>query len=94
MTNVIRHAEAKSVRVALVQEEENILLVVEDDGIGFSECGLSNSLGSLGLLGMKERAQFCGGDVQITSSPGKGTTVTVRVPVDTPRDKKEQTCTS
>jgi PAS domain S-box-containing protein len=94
MTNVIRHAQAKSVRVALVQEEENILLVVEDDGIGFSESGLLNTLGSLGLLGMKERAQFCGGDVQISSSPGKGTTVTVRVPVDTPRDKKEQTCTS
>jgi PAS domain S-box-containing protein len=94
MTNVIRHAQAKSVRVALVQEEENILLVVEDDGIGFSESGLSNTLGSLGLLGMKERAQFCGGDVQISSSPGKGTTVTVRVPVDTPRDQREQMCTS
>jgi PAS domain S-box-containing protein len=89
MTNVIRHAQAKSVRVALVQEEENILLVVEDDGID-----LSNTLGSLGLLGMKERAQFCGGDVHIFSSPGKGTTVTVRVPVDIPRDKREQICTS
>jgi PAS domain S-box-containing protein len=94
MTNVIRHAQAKSVRVALVQEEENILLVVEDDGIGFCESGLSNTLGSLGLLGMKERAQFCGGDVQISSTPGNGTTVTVRVPVDTPREKREQTCTS
>jgi signal transduction histidine kinase len=94
MTNVIRHAQAKSVRVALVQEEENILLVVEDDGIGFSESDLSNTLGSLGLLGMKERAQFCGGDVHIFSSPGKGTTVTVRVPVDIPRDKREQICTS
>jgi PAS domain S-box-containing protein len=94
MTNVIRHAQAKSVRVALVQEEENILLVVEDDGIGFSESDLSNTLGSLGLLGMKERAQFCGGDVQISSFPGKGTTVTVRVPIDTPRAQREQTCTS
>jgi signal transduction histidine kinase len=72
LTNVIRHAQAKSVRVALCQEEESILLVVEDDGIGFSESGLSNSLGSLGLLGMKERAQFCGGDVHISSSPGNG----------------------
>jgi PAS domain S-box-containing protein len=94
MTNVIRHAQANSVTVDLVQEEENILLVVKDDGIGFCESGLSNALGSLGLLGMKERAQFCGGDVQVSSSPGNGTTVTVRVPVDTPRDKKEQTCIS
>ncbi len=94
MTNVIRHAQAKSVRVALVQEEENILMVVEDDGIGFSESCLSNTLGSLGLLGMKERAQFCGGDVQISSSPGNGTTVTVRVPVDIPRTQRSETCTS
>jgi len=94
LTNVIRHAQAKSVRVALCQEEESILLVVEDDGIGFSESGLSNTLGSLGLLGMKERAQFCGGDVHISSSPGNGTTVTVRVPVDTPRAERIETCVS
>ena len=94
LTNVIRHAQAKSVRVSLCQEDENILLVVEDDGIGFCESDLSNSLGSLGLLGMKERAQFCGGDVQISSSPGNGTTVTVRVPVDTPGAERKQTCTS
>jgi PAS domain S-box-containing protein len=94
LTNVIRHAQATSVRVDLVQEDENILLVVEDDGIGFCESGLSNTLGSLGLLGMKERAQFCGGDVQISSSPGNGTMVTVRVPVDTPRAERSETCTS
>jgi PAS domain S-box-containing protein len=94
LTNVIRHAQATSVRVALCQEEESILLVVEDDGVGFSEAGLSNSLGSLGLLGMKERAQFCGGDVHISSSPGNGTTVTVRVPVDVSRAERSEVCTS
>jgi signal transduction histidine kinase len=73
------------VRASLVQEDESILLVVQDDGIGFCESELSNTLGSLGILGMKERAQFCGGNVQIKSSPGNGTTVTVRVPVDIPR---------
>jgi PAS domain S-box-containing protein len=94
LTNVIRHAQAKSVCIALTQEDENILLVVEDDGIGFCKSGLSNSLGSLGLLGMKERAQFCGGDVQIFSSPGNGTKVTVRVPVDTPRAERSEPCIS
>jgi PAS domain S-box-containing protein len=94
LTNVIRHAQAKSVRVALCQEDGDILLVVEDDGIGFNPSGLSNSLGSLGLLGMKERAQFCGGDVQISSSSGSGTTVTIRVPLDTPRSEREQICIS
>jgi PAS domain S-box-containing protein len=94
LTNVIRHAQAKSVRVDLCQEDGNILLVVEDDGIGFCESGLSNSFGSLGLLGMKERAQFCGGEVQISSSPGNGTTVTVRVPADAPRVERSERCTS
>jgi PAS domain S-box-containing protein len=94
LTNVIRHAQAKSVRVDLCQEEESILLVVEDDGIGFCESGFSNSLGSLGLLGMKERAQFCGGDVHISSSPGNGTKVTVRVPVDIPRAERSEICAS
>jgi PAS domain S-box-containing protein len=94
LTNVIRHAQAKTVRVALCEENENIVLVVEDDGIGFSEPNLSDSLGSLGLLGMKERAQFCGGEVRISSSPGNGTTVTVRVPVDTPRAERSELCIS
>src|ERR1035437_10155376 len=94
LTNVIRHAQATSVRIALTQEEEDILLVGEDDGIGFCESSLSNSLGSLGLLGMKERAQFCGGDVHISSSPGNGAKVTIRVPVDTPRAERSETCIS
>jgi signal transduction histidine kinase len=94
LTNVIRHANAKSVRVTLCHEEENILMVVEDDGIGFSESDISNSRGSLGLLGMRERAQFCGGSVDISSSIGKGTTVTVRVPVDVSRAERNLSCKS
>jgi signal transduction histidine kinase len=94
LTNVVRHAQANSVRVDLSQEDENILLVVEDDGIGFSAPDVSNTLGSLGLLGMKERAQFCGGDVQISSSPGNGTTVTIRIPVDAPRAERDTICIS
>ena len=78
LTNVARHAEAGSVRVSLSRQEEDLLLVVQDDGKGFGE---SEVAGSLGLLGMKERAQVCGGSAQVSSSPGKGTTVTVRVPL-------------
>jgi signal transduction histidine kinase len=94
LTNIVRHAQAKQVRVALRQEEESIVLVVEDDGIGFPVSDLSNTLGSLGLLGMKERAQSCGGDVRISSSPGSGTIVTVRVPVDIPRVERCEVCIS
>jgi PAS domain S-box-containing protein len=78
LTNVMRHAEAKSVHVSLCQEHGDLILVVADDGKGFCESEVSNSLG---FLGMKERAQVCGGAIQIVSSPGSGTTVTLRVPM-------------
>lgn len=78
LTNVNRHARARSVSVQLHSEGDDLLLVVQDDGVGFQETGESKSLG---LLGMKERAQACGGDVQIVSLPQHGTTVTLRVPV-------------
>ena len=78
LTNVSRHAKARSVRVSLHMEGGNLLMVVRDDGKGFRE---SEASGSLGILGMKERAQVCGGDLQISSSPGNGTTVTLCVPI-------------
>lgn len=78
LTNVARHAEAQSVRASLREQGEDLVLMVEDDGKGFLE---SEVAGSLGVLGMKERAQVCGGSVRVSSSPGNGTTVTVRVPL-------------
>ena len=61
----MRHAQAKSARVALYEENGDLVLVVADDGKGFRESDLSDSLG---LLGMKERAQVCGGDLEIAST--------------------------
>ena len=81
LTNIMRHSEAHSVRVSLEHKETEIQLEVADDGKGFSE---SNTSGSLGLLGMKERAQSCGGKFTVATSPGAGTLVTVSVPIDAP----------
>ena len=80
LANVTQHAEAKTVRISLSAEDGNLFLIVQDDGVGFQEPNVSNSMESLGLLGMKERAQACGGEAIFTSSPGNGTKVTVRVP--------------
>jgi PAS domain S-box-containing protein len=77
LTNVARHAEAQSVCAFLSEQDGILTLAVEDDGKGFLESEVS---GSLGVLGMKERAQVCGGSVHVSSFPGKGTTITVRVP--------------
>ncbi len=84
LTNVMRHAQAKSARVALYEEDGDVVLLVADDGKGFRESDLSDSLG---LLGMKERAQVCGGDLEIVSAPGNGTTVTLRVPLRTAQSR-------
>jgi len=54
--------------------------VVTDDGKGISETAVEDSRTSLGLLGMKERAEGCGGEMQIWGDPGKGTTVAVEIP--------------
>ena len=62
LTNVMRHAEAKCVRVTLTEEQGNVMLAVADNGKGFAESEVGDSLG---LLGMKERAQMCGGSVSI-----------------------------
>ncbi len=78
LTNVSRHAHARSVHVSLYAEGNDLVMVVKDDGKGFQE---SKAGSSLGILGMKERAQGCGGELSIASSTGKGTTVTVRVPM-------------
>ena len=78
LTNVARHSKAKNVTVSVKKIDEHFLLKVSDDGIGFKsqEC---NNIGSLGLLGMKERALSIGGELRIESAPGKGTTITLMV---------------
>jgi PAS domain S-box-containing protein len=77
LTNVGRHARATSVVVTLDRSDGGLRLVVTDNGRGMA----SPPPGSLGLLGMQERARLCGGDIFVDSAPGRGTSVRVRVPV-------------
>jgi PAS domain S-box-containing protein len=81
LTNVSRHAHASQVEVTLKETDDYLILLVSDNGrgIGYDEI---HSTKSIGLLGMSERAQLRGGDVHIRGTPGHGTTVTVRVPLD------------
>ncbi len=78
LTNVARHSEAKNVTVSVKKTEKHFLLKVSDDGIGFKLNDRSFK-GSLGFLGMKERALSIGGEIHIESFPGKGTTITLMV---------------
>ena len=90
LTNVARHAQATDVTITVNKDEENVLLIVQDNGKGISEAVLSDST-AFGLMGMRERARLAGGVLLFNSSSGKGTRVTVRVPVI---DLKRDSCLS
>jgi signal transduction histidine kinase len=80
ITNVMRHAQATQVDIRLEKENAELLLTIQDNGLGITEAEKSDRL-SLGLLGMRERANLIGGRVHIANSEGKGTVVTLRIPV-------------
>ncbi len=80
LTNVARHAEAKKIVSSLKFENGSLVLTITDDGKGFAFKNIESKR-TLGLFGMKERALEMGGHYEITSDPGKGTTVSVTVPV-------------
>lgn len=79
LTNIIRHAEATRVTVRLAETDVHLLMEVKDNGRGISETEINN-MKSIGLLGMRERAALFGGEVRVRGEPGKGTTVSVRIP--------------
>jgi signal transduction histidine kinase/CheY-like chemotaxis protein len=78
LTNVARHANASRVSVSLKQEDDNLVLEVQDNGKGFDNEGARFT--SLGLLGMRERALLLGGELYISSVPGKGSRIAVKIP--------------
>ncbi len=80
LTNVARHSQASKVRVSLKAEGRNLLMEVKDNGRGIQPQQVSGS-GSLGLLGMQERAAVLGGTVKIQGQKGRGTTVAVTIPI-------------
>jgi len=79
LTNVARHAKAKTVTVRLAEEPEHFLLQVEDNGVGF-EVPATAQTRSLGLVGMRERVRAFAGELEIDSAPGRGTTIAVKIP--------------
>jgi len=80
LTNAARHARATRVRIDVRESDGHLLVEVADDGRGITEAQRSG-LGSLGLLGMRERARLLGGELTISGGPGRGTRITARVPV-------------
>jgi PAS domain S-box-containing protein len=84
-TNVARHSGATRAEVVLQKERNRLVLRIRDNGRGFDQADPTLSK-SLGLLGIRERAAILGGRVNISSAPGKGTSVTVWVPLRLPEE--------
>lgn len=78
MANVVKHAEAQSVRLFLGETDRQISLLIEDNGLGFR--GEQVRAGAYGLSTMRERAQKLGGEAEIVTKPGSGTRVRVSFP--------------
>ena len=89
LANVASHADASQVTVRMSLQNEQLKLAVSDDGCGIPQPVL-DSAQSLGLMGMRERAELLGGGVDVRANPRRGTTVTVAVPLrerrQSPRD--------
>lgn len=83
MRNAQKHSGASQVTIRLKQDSGRIRVSVADDGIGFDVASSgSGDLGHYGLVSMRERAQLIGGELDIVSTPGKGTLVVLTVPLD------------
>ncbi|NQT80412.1 MAG: PAS domain S-box protein, partial [Candidatus Aminicenantes bacterium] len=85
LTNVARHSKAKWVKVNLKKKARRLELKIRDNGRGITEEQISNSK-SFGLIGIRERVQFLGGEVEIRGIQNRGTTLKAWIPL--PKDKK------
>ncbi|KKK74866.1 hypothetical protein LCGC14_2879460, partial [marine sediment metagenome] len=84
LTNVARHAEAENAAISLSFKDGILRVEVEDDGKGFNLWSLlegKDGIPPLGILGMRERAALLGGQLTIDTKPGRGTRVSVSVPL-------------
>lgn len=81
LTNIARHSQASNVIITIYSADLNLILSIADDGIGIPESKLIAS-SSIGLIGMKERAEIVGAEVEIKTKKNKGTEIIVSVPIE------------
>lgn len=82
LNNILKYAKAKKVSVQLIGFENEIQLLIEDDGIGFDKNKLDLYKTGFGLTGMKNRINSLSGNLLIDSKPGHGTSIVARIPVN------------
>jgi PAS domain S-box-containing protein len=82
LTNMAQHSKAKRINIKITPTRQGILLEITDDGVGFdvNELLQAKWKDKLGINGMRERVEMVGGQLEISSSPGSGTTIRAEVP--------------
>jgi signal transduction histidine kinase len=80
LTNILRHSRATRVNIIIEKDDDELIVEVKDNGGGITEEQKARP-SSLGLIGMQERAHLIKGRIEIIGFPGKGTTLTLRVPI-------------
>jgi PAS domain S-box-containing protein len=91
LINVVKHARVGKAKVSAHRGRDRILVTVEDDGVGFDVSSLGDrdyTRGGFGLFNIRERLDLIGGSVDIHSSPGRGTRVTLTAPITLERGVK------
>ncbi|OGN88364.1 MAG: hypothetical protein A2158_02210 [Chloroflexi bacterium RBG_13_46_14] len=84
LNNIRKHAEATRVDLYLSYNDDNVIVKIKDNGVGFDLTDTINnaiSVGNLGILGMKQRVDMLGGNIDIQTRHGKGTTITLTLPL-------------
>ena len=81
LTNIARHAQSQHVWIHTGEDQDRLTIEIGDDGVGFDQALVKGQNGHYGLLGLRERARLLGGEVEVHSIPGEGTTLSFSLPI-------------
>ncbi len=84
LTNITRHARARRAAISLVLDDHELLLTIQDNGVGFTQGTRARNPGSFGLLGIRERVLLLGGQLSVGNAPEGGARLVVRLPLAQP----------
>jgi signal transduction histidine kinase/Tfp pilus assembly protein PilF len=80
VNNIMKHADAKEINIQLIKQEDQLMIMIEDDGKGFNTAEMKRS--GRGLQNITARSQWLHGTIQIDSTPGRGTTISIEIPLN------------
>jgi signal transduction histidine kinase len=82
LTNAVKHAQARSISVRIIEEDSTVHCIIQDDGVGFAPESVQQAgkRKGLGLVAMQERLNAIGGIIQFESAPMRGTTIRLSLP--------------